>query len=62
MSLKTSSERMSIPGIEEKRADVIPAGLIILKKSFELFNINKMVLSEFALREGVVFDMVEQNQ
>jgi len=62
MNLKTSGERMSIPGIEEKRADVIPAGLIILRQAFKIFNINKMVLSEFALREGVVFDMIEQNK
>jgi exopolyphosphatase/guanosine-5'-triphosphate,3'-diphosphate pyrophosphatase len=61
MSLKTSSERMNVPGIEAKRADIIPAGLIILKTAFEIFKINKMVLSEFALREGVVFDLIEQN-
>jgi exopolyphosphatase/guanosine-5'-triphosphate,3'-diphosphate pyrophosphatase len=62
MSLKTSNERMNVPGLEAKRADVIPAGLIILKKSFEYFNIKKMVLSEFALREGVVFDMIKRTQ
>ncbi len=61
MNLKTSEERMSVPGIEAKRADVIPAGLIILKQAFKIFNIKKMVLSEFALREGVVFDLIEQN-
>lgn len=60
MNMKTSNERMSIPGIEEKRADVIPAGLIILKQAFQIFKIKKMVLSEFALREGVVFEMIKQ--
>jgi len=59
MNLKSSEERMRIPGIEAKRADVIPAGLIILKQVFKIFNIKKMVLSEFALREGVVFDLIE---
>jgi exopolyphosphatase/pppGpp-phosphohydrolase len=52
---------MSIPGIEEKRADIIPAGLIILKKTFEYFNIKKMVLSEYALREGIVYDVIAKN-
>ena len=61
MSHKTSSERMNIPGIEEKRADIIPAGLIILKKAFELFKIKKMVLSEYALREGIVYDVIKKN-
>lgn len=62
MNMKTSNERMSIPGIEEKRADVIPAGLIILKQAFQIFNIKKMVLSEFALREGVVFEMIKHTK
>jgi len=61
MNLKNPSERMSVPGIEAKRADIIPAGFIILKKVFEIFNIEKMVLSEYALREGVVFDFIKQN-
>ena len=54
MNLKSPEERMLVPGLEAKRADIIPAGLIILKKIFQVFNINKMVLSEYALREGVV--------
>jgi len=61
MDLKNPIERMSVPGIEAKRADIIPAGFIILKKVFELFNIKKMVLSEYALREGVVFDFIMKN-
>jgi exopolyphosphatase/guanosine-5'-triphosphate,3'-diphosphate pyrophosphatase len=62
MGLKNPSERMKVPGIESKRADIIPAGLIILKKAFDLFNIKKMVLSEYALREGVVFDLIKKSK
>ena len=61
MNLKNPDERMRVPGIESKRADIIPAGLIILKKTFELFNIEKMVLSEYALREGVVYDLINNS-
>jgi exopolyphosphatase/guanosine-5'-triphosphate,3'-diphosphate pyrophosphatase len=61
MSLKHPAERMNVPGIEAKRADIIPAGFIILKKIFELFNIKEMVFSEYALREGVVFDLINKN-
>lgn len=61
MNLKNPEERMRVPGIESKRADIIPAGLIILKKTFELFNIKKMVLSEYALREGVVYDLINNS-
>ncbi len=62
MNLKNPDERMKVPGIESKRADIIPAGLIILKKAFELFNIKKMVLSEYALREGVVYDLINTSK
>lgn len=62
MNLKNPDERMRVPGIESKRADIIPAGLIILKKAFELFNIKKMILSEYALREGVVYDLINKSK
>lgn len=60
MGLKTPGERMLVPGIEARRADIIPSGLIILSQAFRIFNIKKMVLSEFALREGVIYDMVNK--
>lgn len=53
---KTPAERILIPGMEAKRADIIPAGMIILKKIFELFKIQNMVISDYALREGIVLD------
>ena len=62
MSLKTPAERTRVKGIEAKRADIIPAGFIILKKVFEIFNIKKMVLSEYALREGVVYDLINRSK
>lgn len=61
MNLKNPADRASVPGIEANRADIIPAGLIILKKIFELFKIEKMILSEYALREGIVFDLISRS-
>jgi exopolyphosphatase/guanosine-5'-triphosphate,3'-diphosphate pyrophosphatase len=58
---KTLEERINIPGMEYKRADIIPAGLLILQKSFELFRISDMTISEYALREGVVLSMLEKS-
>lgn len=60
MLLKTPEERLQIPGFEKNRADIIPAGLIILKKIFEMFNIKEMKHSEYALREGVIYDMIDK--
>lgn len=56
---RTVKERINIPGMEEKRADIIPAGLIILRKIFELFKIERMTISEYALREGIVLDTLK---
>ncbi len=58
-SSTTPKERLKIKGLEPKRADVIPAGLLILKKAFELFNIHEIQVSEFALREGIILDLLE---
>lgn len=62
MSLKTPAERIKVKGIEAKRADIIPAGFIILKKTFEIFKIKKMILSQYALREGVVYDLINRSK
>jgi exopolyphosphatase/guanosine-5'-triphosphate,3'-diphosphate pyrophosphatase len=60
MSLKTAEERLQIPGLHANRADIIPAGMIILKIIFELFSVKKMVLSEYALREGIIFNTISR--
>ena len=62
INLRTSAERAFIPGMEAKRADIIPAGMIILKKIFELFKIQNMVISDYALREGIVLDTAGKEQ
>lgn len=56
LSKSTTEERMQIQGIEEKRADVLPAGLIILNKLFGLFYIRSLTISEYGLREGMIIN------
>ncbi len=62
MRLKTPSERINIKGLEAKRADIIPAGMLVLKKIFDLFGIRKMTVSEFALREGILLEMISKSR
>ncbi|MDR3669105.1 MAG: hypothetical protein P4L35_19930 [Ignavibacteriaceae bacterium] len=62
LSCKTTKDRLRIGGIEGKRADILPAGLLILRKVFELFNIRDMVISEYALREGIILDAIKKSQ
>ncbi len=56
----TKKERLMIPGMEEKRADIIPAGVLILDKVFKLFGIKEMIISGYALREGIILDMMKK--
>lgn len=56
LSRKTTNERKEIPGLETKRADIMPAGIIILTTIFRMLKIPKMTISGYALREGIVID------
>jgi exopolyphosphatase/guanosine-5'-triphosphate,3'-diphosphate pyrophosphatase len=56
----TTEERLKIKGLEPKRADIIPAGILILKKAFELFKLKDITISEFALREGIILEMLDK--
>ena len=46
--------------MEVKRADIIPAGLLILKKSLEIFDVKQVTVSENALREGIIIETIKQ--
>lgn len=61
LNAKTTAERIVIPGMENKRADIIPAGLLVLRRIMKDFNIQKITISEFALREGIIFNSVRND-
>lgn len=61
LSSANTSDRLKIPGIEIKRADIIPAGILILKSVMNKFNIHQITISEFALREGIICKILSQN-
>ncbi|MCB0745624.1 MAG: Ppx/GppA family phosphatase, partial [Ignavibacteriae bacterium] len=58
LSAKSIDDRKKIKGLDEKRADIIPAGIIILATIFEQFGIDKITISGYALREGIIFDSI----
>lgn len=62
INAKSKEDRLKIKGMERKRADIIPAGVIILKKVFDLFNIKEMKISDYALREGIILDSIQRMQ
>lgn len=57
---KSTEDRIKIKGLDEKRADIIPAGIIILQTIFEQFEIDEIRLSDYALREGIVIDSLQK--
>jgi exopolyphosphatase / guanosine-5'-triphosphate,3'-diphosphate pyrophosphatase len=55
---KSVDDRKKIKGLDEKRADIIPAGIVLLSTIFEQFEFNEMTISGYALREGIIFDSI----
>jgi exopolyphosphatase/guanosine-5'-triphosphate,3'-diphosphate pyrophosphatase len=52
----TPAQRSRIPGLDPNRADIAPAGALILDEVAERFGINSFTFSEGALRDGVLLD------
>ncbi len=49
-------ERADIPGMSEKRSEIIVAGSLILLEAMTLLDIESLTICERALREGVIVD------
>jgi exopolyphosphatase / guanosine-5'-triphosphate,3'-diphosphate pyrophosphatase len=58
LSKRKCSERLTIPGIDPKRADILPAGFLILDEFFNLFDIKEAIVSIAALKEGVIAEQI----
>lgn len=60
LGAETVEKRAKLPGLDEKRADIIVGGAILLQESFKMLEIERMTFSRYALREGVVFDTLQR--
>ncbi len=60
VEVRTVDDRKAIPGLDPKRADIILAGTVILEEVMRGFSLPTLVLSEYALREGVLLDAIER--
>jgi exopolyphosphatase/guanosine-5'-triphosphate,3'-diphosphate pyrophosphatase len=49
-------ERLAIPGMSDRRAEIIVAGAVILQEAMALLEIETVAICERSLREGVVVD------
>ncbi|NJL46640.1 MAG: Ppx/GppA family phosphatase [Leptolyngbyaceae cyanobacterium SM2_5_2] len=52
----TFTERLAMPEMSPRRAEIIVAGAVILHEAMGLLNANSITICERALREGVVVD------
>ncbi|NES02595.1 MAG: Ppx/GppA family phosphatase [Okeania sp. SIO2F4] len=50
------SERLEVPGMSEKRAEIILAGALVLQEAMSLLGMESLTVCERSLREGVIVD------
>lgn len=53
----TPEERLSVPGMEKGREDLIIAGILITLKTMEIFGFNRLKISDFGLLEGLLLSI-----
>ncbi len=56
------ADRLAVPGLDPRRADIILGGVIVLEQVVKALGIGELVISDFALREGVLLDVVRRRQ
>ena len=54
----TSAERAALPGVDARRADLLPTGALLLSTVLDLTGVEEIVGSDWALREGMVLDAI----
>ncbi|MDQ6909522.1 MAG: Ppx/GppA family phosphatase [Actinomycetota bacterium] len=57
----TAAERARMAGLDTRRADIIPAGSMLLSTAMDLFGFDVLTVSEWALREGMVLDAIQRH-
>ena len=56
LAFMSTIERVAIPGLSERRAEIIVAGAVVLLEAMTLLGIESLMVGERALREGVIVD------
>jgi exopolyphosphatase/guanosine-5'-triphosphate,3'-diphosphate pyrophosphatase len=54
----SAAERQRLPGVDARRADLLPAGSVLLNTVMELCGLDELTGCEWALREGIVLDTI----
>lgn len=51
-------ERLNLPGLSDERRPVFPGGVAILAATFDALGLQRMRVSQSALREGLLYDLL----
>lgn len=62
LGTRSLEARRALRGLDPARADIIPAGALVLQETFRALGIRRMRVSEYALREGLLLDTVEKRR
>ena len=58
MQTMTVAERRGVDGLDARRADIMPAGSVVLQVAMELFGFDELTVSEWSMREGMILDAI----
>jgi len=59
---RSITERMKMPGLDPRRADLIVSGAVLLDTVLRHLETDEITLCDFALREGLVLDYIQRNR
>jgi len=57
----TLEERLAMPGLDPRRADVSVAGAVLLDTLLSSLGASELTLCDYALREGLILDYIKKN-
>jgi len=55
-------DKLKLVGLSEERSNVMPGGVMVLKAAFDRLKIDRMIVSDGALREGLLYDLLGRIQ
>jgi exopolyphosphatase/guanosine-5'-triphosphate,3'-diphosphate pyrophosphatase len=58
---RTLEQRLQIPGLDPRRADLAPAGVVLLDTLLQRLGATEITLCSYSLREGLVLDYIDRH-
>ncbi|MCW5784200.1 MAG: Ppx/GppA family phosphatase [Nitrospirales bacterium] len=59
---KDTPARLKIPGLDPRRVDTLYSGVLVLRTLMERIGVKQARISDKAIREGVIYDFIQQHQ